>query len=206
MRITINEKKKSFTFEVEGLKQEVKFSDVTESDIWKESGIISIKHEVVNEYGNHPVTTLNKEAFTANMLHGDDEYMKYRGAYELNTAIHKLYAILEGKTEKDAELEIDNVCQQRRSLDDAKRQWANEQVERIYQLEIEAASLEDREEVKSKLEEIKAIKMEEPPFLVSREMKKIFFAARDESAPNLTLKNVTPAKVEEHYGDSLKVV
>lgn len=50
-------------------------------------------------------------------------------------------------------------------------------------------------------------KSREPkPFLVSQEMKKMLFAARDQSKPKIKLSNVTPQMVKKEYGDSLKII
>lgn len=206
MKIIINEKDKSIVLENNGLKKTITFEEIKQSQSWILSNVIMLEDGAINERGSKVQHFLNREAFTANMLYGDEEYMKYRGAYDLNTAIHKLYALLDGKTVEEAESEIANLCQQRKALDAEKKEWGDAQVDKIKELEERAKQSSDAVEFESIVQEIEAVKKEEPPFLVSREMKKLLYAANDAECPDINLSNVSREVVLDHYGDNLNVV
>ena len=193
--IQINPRTESFTFTFEDLVQEVTFESVLNSESWLTNKTISIVHDSVTEYGTHPVTCLNREAFTGKITTGAEEYYRANGLWDYATAIHKLYAILDGKTEEEAELEVTNLSTQRDIVDAQKREWNNDMVVRF------AAA----EEIGDK-EAMKAIKAEKCPIISSQEMKKLLFAARDESKPSLKLSNVTPEEVKKAYKGKLNVV
>lgn len=204
MNITLLPSQEKFIFEYDGVEQEVTFNEIKNSDSWKEHKLITITHLAVNEHGIHPVTTLNRTSFLDNMKHADEEYMRYYNLWDINTTIHKLYSLLDGKSEDVIDTEIENVSEQRKQLDQAKRDWNNSQVEKYAALE-EALPLAetdiDREKIEKKMQKIKSQK---PPFLVSQEMKKLYFAARDKSKPEITLANVDQEKAA--YCDELKII
>lgn len=205
MTITLHPEKESFTFEFSGIEQEVTFKSVKESPSWAESGLVVVEHKAVNEKGEHSFTTLNRDVYLENMKHGDEEYMKVYGLWDLNTTIHKLYCLLDGKTEEAADTEIDNISEQRTKLDNLKRDWSNGIVEKYADLEqalVDTETDTEREKVEKKMAKLK---QQKPPFLVSQEMKKLYFAARDESKPEITFANVTPEAVKQAYGDDLTI-
>lgn len=203
MKITLLPEQSKFTFEFDGIEQDVTFKEIKESDAWKANGVISITHKAISDKGERSVTTLNRDVYLENMKHGDEEYLKAYGLWDLNTSIHKLYALLDGKSEEAADTEIENVSSQRAKLDSLKREWSNEVVEKYSSLEtalLEAKTTLEKEKIEKKMAKLK---QEKPPFLVSQEMKKLFFAARDESKPEITFANVTPEAVKAAYGDDL---
>lgn len=205
MKITLLPDQHKFIFEYDGVEQEVLFSDVLASSAWLERKSITIVHTATDENGNHSVTTLNRKVYLDNMKHSDEEYLKTYGLLDLNTSIHKLYALLDGKTEKEVDDEIANVSTQRTALDLEKRAWSNDQVLKYAALEETLATIEDEAELADIKAELESIKKEPPPFLVSKEMKKLYYAANDESKKAIKLSNVTPAKVKAAYGDDLTI-
>ena len=203
MKITLLPDQQKFTYEFDGIEQEVLFSDVLDSNSWKEHKLVTVIHKAVDENGNHSVTSLNRDVYLENMKHGDEAYLKSCGIWDLNTTIHKLYALLDGRAEEEVETEIENVSLQRNNLDQLKRDWSNEQVEKYAALEqaiVDAETPAEKEKIEKKMLKIK---QQKPPFLVSQEMKKMYYASRDESKPEVTLANVTPEAVKESYGDDL---
>lgn len=194
MKITLLKGKKSFLFEFNGIEQEVPFSEVTESHSWKANKMISIVHSAIDEYGNRSITTLNRNVFLETMKEGDEEYHRARGAWELNTTIHKLYAILDGSTEEGADQEIKNLSKQRDLVDQEKREWNNNMVVRF-------AEAEKAGDTKA----MAAIKAEKCPVVSSLEMKKMLFAARDTSKPAITFSNVNLDVVDKAYGKQLQI-
>ena len=203
MKITLLPDQQKFTYEFDGIEQEVLFSDVLDSNSWKEHKLVTVIHKAVDENGNHSVTSLNRDVYLENMKHGDEAYLKSCGIWDLNTTIHKLYSLLDGRAEEEVETEIENVSLQRNNLDQLKRDWSNEQVEKYAALEqaiVDAETPAEKEKIEKKMLKIK---QQKPPFLVSQEMKKMYYASRDESKPEVTLANVTPEAVKESYGDDL---
>jgi hypothetical protein len=203
MKITLLPDQQKFTFEFEGVEQEVLFSEVLASSTWLERKSITIVHTATDENGNHSVTTLNRNVYLDNMKHSDEEYLKAYNLWDLNTSIHKLYALLDGKTEKEVDDEIANVSTQRTALDLEKRAWSNDQVLKYAALEETLADVKTDEEAIAIKEQLQSIKKEPPPFLVSKEMKKLYYAANDASKKAIKLSNVTPDKVKAAYGSSL---
>lgn len=55
---------------------------------------------------------------------------------------------------------------------------------------------------KKKLEEVKANRK---LYSIPKELKKMYFAARDESKPAIKFSNVTPELVNDSYGDTLTI-
>lgn len=203
MKITLLPEQEKFLFEVDGVEQEVLFSDVLESKCWKESKMVKIIHKAVSEHGQRSETTLNRNVFLETMKEGDEEYQRYRGAWDLNTTIHKLYALLDGKALEEAELEIEHISALHTAMAKANRDFNNEQVEKIYALEqalTEAKTESEVEKINKKIEKLKANRK---LYSIPKELKKMYFAARDESKPEITFANVTPEAVKEAYGDSL---
>lgn len=205
MKITLLPEQNKFLFECDDIEQEVTFDAVKDSGSWKEHKLVTIRHKAVGENGSYSVTTLNRNVYLENMKHGDEAYLKSCGIWDLNTTIHKLYALLDGKAEEEVETEIENVSRQRNKLDQLKREWSNEQVEKYAALEqalVDVETESEREKVEKKMLKIK---QQKPPFLVSQEMKKMYFAARDESKPAIKFSNVTPELVKEAYGEDLTI-
>ncbi len=205
--ITINETERLFTLNDEFTDTECTFDEVLKSEDWIQKRVITITHNTVTEDGKNLSSCLSRGAFTDNMIHGDRDYMKSRieGVYEYNTAIHKLYNLLEGKTIEEAEAEIENICEQRTKLDQLKREWNNEQVEKYAALEQALVGVETESEREKVEKKMLKIKQQKPPFLVSQEMKKMYYAARDESKPSIKFSNVTPELVNDSYGDTLTI-
>ena len=205
MKITLLPDQQKFTYEFDGIEQEVLFSDVLDSNSWKEHKLVTVIHKAVDENGNHSVTSLNRDVYLENMKHGDEAYLKSCGIWDLNTTIHKLYALLDGRVEEEVETEVENVSLQRNKLDQLKRDWSNEQVEKYAALEqaiVDAETPAEKEKIEKKMAKVK---QEKPPFLVSQEMKKMYFAARDKSKPEISFANVTPEAVKAAYGDDLTI-
>jgi len=203
MKITLLPDQHKFIFEFDGVEQEVLFSDVLESKAWANDKLITIVHKAVNDKGKYAVSTLNREVFLETMKEGDEEYQRYRGAWDLNTTIHKLYALLDGRELNEAELEITNISAQHDAMAKANREFNNEQVEKISALEqalVEAKTEVDIEKITRKIEKLKANRK---LYSIPQELKKMYFAARDESKPEITLANVTPEVVKESYGNSI---
>lgn len=203
MKITLLPDQNKFLFEYEGVEQDVLFSEVLSSDAWKESKNIQVIHKAVNDKGQHAVTTLNREVFLETMKEGDEAYHKERGAWDLNTTIHKLYALLDGRELEEAEDEITNISAQHTAVALANREFNNEQVEKIYALEqalTEAKTEAEVEKINKKIEKLKANRK---LYSIPKELKKMYFAARDESKPAIKFSNVTPDVVKQAYGDKL---
>lgn len=192
MKITLLENK--FLFDWEGQEQEVAFKTILESHDWINHKVIRVDHESVDDKGNHAFTVLNRDVFTETMKEGDEAYHKWRGLWDLNTTIHKLYALLDGKTIDEAEAEVSNVSAQRTKLDKEYLAWNDDKIVR------HVAALEA-----GKHEEAQAILEEKQPTTTLQEMKKMYFAARDERKPSIKLSNVTPELVREEYGDDLVI-
>lgn len=203
MKITLLPEQQKFLFEYDGVEQEVLFSEVLKSDAWKDHKYISVVHTAVNEHGQRSITTLNREVYFETMKEGDEAYQKDRGAWELNTTIHKLYALLDGKELAEAEEEIANISAQHTAMATANREFNNEQIEKIYALEqalTEAKTEAEVEKINKKIEKLKANRK---LYSIPKELKKMYFAARDESKPEITFANVTPKAVKAAYGDDL---
>ena len=205
MKITLLPEQQKFLFEYDGVEQEVLFSEVLSSDSWKDHKSVSVVHTAVNEHGKRSVSTLNRSAYLDNMKHSDEDYLKAYDLWDINTSIHKLYALLDGKTEKEVDDEITNISTQRTALDLEKRAWSNNQVLKYAALEETLADVKTEEEAATIKDQLQNIKKEPPPFLVSKEMKKLYYAANDESKKTIKLSNVTPAKVKAAYGDELVI-
>lgn len=203
MKITLLPEQNKFLFEYDGVEQEVLFSDVLESKAWANDKLITIVHKAVNDKGKYAVSTLNREVFLETMKEGDEEYHRDRGAWEINTAIHKLYALLDGKTERSAQAEIENISTVHNSIRSQLLDWNNERAEKVYALQQSLAVSESESEVAKLEKKIDKLKREMPPTSVPHELKKMYYAARDKSRPEITLANVTPEKVKESYGNSI---
>lgn len=205
MKITLLPNQQKFFFECNGVEQEVCFSDVFESDAWVKSKMVQVIHKAVNEHGQRSVTILNREVFLETMKEGDEAYHKERGAWDLSTTIHKLYALLDGKALEEAELEIEHISAQHTAMAKANREFNNEQVEKIYALEQalhEAKTEAEVEKINKKIEKLKANRK---IYSIPKELKKMYFAARDKSKPEITFANVTPEAVKQAYGDNLTI-
>lgn len=203
MKITLLPDQQKFLFEYDGIEQEVFFNEVLKSDAWKEGKTIQVIHKAVNEHGQRSVTTLNRSVYLENMKHSDEDYLKAYDLWELNTTIHKLYALLDGKELAEAEEEIANISAQHTAMATANREFNNEQVEKIYALEqalTEAKTEGEVEKINKKIEKLKANRK---LYSIPKELKKMYFAARDESKPEITFANVTPEAVKAAYGDDL---
>ena len=205
MKITLLPEQQKFLFEYDGVEQEVLFSEVLDSDAWKENKLVQITHKAVNEHGQRSVTTLNRNVFFETMKEGDEEYHKHRGAWDLNTTIHKLYAILDGKELEEAELEIEHISAQHTAMAKANREFNNEQVEKILALEQALPEAETEAEVEKINKKVEKLKANRKLYSIPKELKKMYFAARDESKPEITFANVTPEAVKQAYGDDLTI-
>lgn len=194
MKITLLEGEGKFLFDWEGQEQEVTFQSILESQSWINNKIICIEHEAVDERGNHSITVLNRDVFTETMKEGDEAYHKHRGYWDLNTTIHRLYCLLDGKTMEEAEAEVNNISEQRTRLDRQYLDWNDDKIVR------HVAALEA-----GKLEEAQTILAEQQPTTTLQEMKKMYFAARDTSKPDIKLSNVTPNVVMSEYGHRLVI-
>lgn len=205
MKITLLPEQEKFLFEFDGVEQEVRFSDVLGSDAWVKSKMVQVIHKAVNEHGQRSVTILNREVFLETMKEGDEAYHKERGAWELNTTIHKLYALLDGKDLEEADREIKNISAAHDRIRGEILDWNNERAEKVFALQ-ESLKETDSESDKTKIEK-KILKLKEalPPTSVPAELKKMYFAARDESKPEITFANVTPDAVKQAYGDDLTI-
>jgi len=203
MKITLLPEQEKFLFEFDGAEQEVRFSDVLGSDAWKESKMVQVIHKAVNEHGQHAITTLNRNVFLETMKEGDEEYQRSRGAWDLSTTIHKLYALLDGKALEEAELEIEHISAQHTAMAKANRDFNNEQVEKIISLEQALAEAKTEAEVEKINKKIEKLKANRKLYSIPKELKKMYFAARDESKPEITFANVTPEAVKQAYGDDL---
>lgn len=203
MKITLLPEQQKFLFEYEGVEQEVLFSDVLSSDIWKGHKCISIVHTALNEHGQRSVTTLNRNVFFETMKEGDEDYQRHRGAWELNTTIHKLYALLDGRELEEAEAEITNISAQHTAMATANREFNNEQVEKIYALEQALPEAKTEAEVEKINKKIEKLKANRKLYSIPTELKKMYYAARDESKPAIKFSNVTPEAVKSAYGDRL---
>lgn len=212
MKITLQQNQNKFLFEYEGIEQEVLIEVVKGSASWKEYGLITIVHKAVNDKGQHDVTTLNRDVFFETMKEGDEEYHKERGAWELNTTIHKLYALLDGKDVVEAEAEIRNISNQFNLL---RKAWLEEHNDNVVKVaEIEKDILRNKYDFSKNKQQRKMIVdalnlrrhdqvMRPVSISIPREMKKMYFAARDESKPAIKFSNVTPDVVKQEYGDKL---
>ena len=205
MKITLLPEQQKFLFEYDGVEQEVLFSEVLDSDAWKENKLVQITHKAVNEHGQRSVTTLNRNVFFETMKEGDEEYHKHRGAWDLNTTIHKLYAILDGKELEEAELEIEHISAQHTAMAKANREFNNEQVEKIFALEQALPEAKTEAEVEKINKKVEKLKANRKLYSIPKELKKMYFAARDESKPEITFANVTPEAVKQAYGDDLTI-
>lgn len=205
MNITLLLDQQKFIFEYDGVEQEVTFDEVLDSSSWRNHKAIAITHTAVNEHGHHSITILNREVFFETMKEGDEEYQKNRGAWELNTTIHKLYAILDGKELEEAEAEITNISAQHTAMARANREFGNAQVEKIYALEQEREKTETAEEIEVINQKIEELKAESKVYSIPQEMKKMYFAARDKSKPNIKFSNVNINAVKAAYGNDLRI-
>lgn len=212
MKITINEDQGYFTFQNGDQEYQYTFQEILESKEWKESKTIKLIHKSLNEYGYETSDTLTREIILENLKSGDENYHQQRGFWDLNTTIHKLYALLDGKSSIEAEEEIKNLSKQHDNLRQKWLQENNENVEKVFALEKEmklnkydfSKTKAERDMVVAKIEK-KLKKQREfvPTTNIPKELKKMYFAARDQSKPEITLANVTPEAVKEAYGDSL---
>lgn len=203
MKITLQPEQNKFLFEYEGVEQEVTFKEVLESAVWKDYKLIQIIHKAVTDKGQQIRTTLNRDVFLETMKEGDEAYHKDRGAWELNTAIHTLYALLDGKTEAEAQAEITNVSAAHDRIRGEILDWNNERAEKVFALQEALKETESEADVAKLEKKIDKLKRELPPTSVPAELKKMYFAARDKSKPEITLANVTPELVKAAYGNSI---
>jgi len=214
MRIIINEKEKNFVFEMDGYEQVVTFKEITDSLDWKEKGIINIKHSEKNVYGFFNNTCLTRGQFLEMMKNGREHYYRSKGVWDYNTGVHKLYAILDGKSLAEAEAEIENLSKQHEAIWRATLEWNNERVKRYYQEECNLEALkciaypgkDVMDKMKIQKRKMKQIDNEQPPFELPKEMQRLYDAALDESLPHIKLSNVSPDLVKQEYGEDFKVL
>lgn len=205
MNITLLPNQQKFLFEYDGVEQEVTFDEVLDSSSWNDNKVIAITHAALTEHGNQSITVLNREVFFETMKEGDEDYQRGRGVWELNTTIHKLYAILDGKDLEEAEAEITNISAQHTAMAKANRDFGNAQVEKIYALEQEREKKETAEEVEVINQKIEELKADSKVYSIPQELKKMYFAARDKSKPAIKFSNVNVRAVKDAYADNLKI-
>lgn len=203
MKITLLPEQQKFLFENGGPESEYTFQEILDSSDWKEKKLIRIVHREKNEYGHVLVDCLTRNVFLETMKEGDEEYQRFRGAWDLNTTIHKLYALLDGKELAEAEEEIANISAQHTAMANANREFNNEQVEKIYALEQALTEAKTEAEVEKLNKKIEKLKANRKIYSIPKELKKMYFAARDKSKPEITFANVTPEAVKAAYGDDL---
>ena len=214
MKITLLPERQKFLFQNGGLESEYTFQEILESKDWREKKLIKIVHREKNEYGHVVIDCLTRDVFLETMKEGDESYQKERGAWELNTTIHKLYAILDGKDSLETEEEIKNLSKQH---DELRQQWLkehNENVEKVFAIEKEvklnrydhSKTKAERDLVNYKLvKKLDKLRLVKPSFTVRDELKKMYYAARDKSKPTITFANVTPEAVKAAYGENLVI-
>ena len=177
---------------------QVTFAEILNTPQWKDHKVIAITHPTKTVEGASPVTFLNRVAYTANMITGDEVYHRHRGAWDYNVAIHTLYAILDGKTGALAQQEIDNISKHRTSMDKATLDWNNERVERIYAIEQEMLKEHTEDDLKALKDSIEEIKAEEPPFHTHKQIQKMYIIAADDKEPDIGLHNVSPDHIADY--------
>ena len=205
MKITLLPDQQKFLFENGGPESEYTFQEILDSKEWKEKKNIQIVHREKNEYGHVLVDCLTRNVFLETMKEGDEEYQRHRGAWDLNTAIHKLYALLDGRDLEEAEEEIANISAQHTAMATANREFNNEQVEKIYALEQALPEAKTEVEIEKISKEIEKLKANGKLYSIPKELKKMYYAARDESKPAIKFSNVTPDVVKEAYGEELTI-
>ena len=213
MKIIINEKEKNFVFEMDGYDQTVTFQEVYDSFSWKQFGIVTVQHARKNENGLYNSTSFTRGQFLEMMKNGREHFYRSKGVWDYNTAVHKLYAVLDGKSLSEAETEVENLSKQHEVIWKATLDWNNERVKRYYKEECELEALkcvaypskEIVEKMKSHHNKMKRIDAEQPPFELQKEMQRLYDAALDESLPSIKLSNVTPNLVTEAFKDELTI-
>lgn len=205
MKITLLPEQQQFIFQNGGVESAYTFQEILDSKDWKEKKLIKIVHREKNEYGYTVVDCLTRNVYLETMKEGDEEYQRYRGAWDLNTTIHKLYALLDGRELEEAEEEITNISAQHTAMANANREFNNEQVEKIYALEQALPEAKTEAEVEKINKKIEKLKANRKLYSIPKELKKMYFAARDESKPAIKFSNVTPELVKEAYGEDLTI-
>lgn len=206
MEITLLPEQRKFVCQKNGSSKEFAFDEILASNEWVQFKQIRLVHNVLNENGFPLEDLLNRDVFVESLKRGDEEWVKNQSEYNLNVAIHKLYAILLGKQENEVELEIVNLHQQSNLLYAGINEWNHERSTKINILEEELSKVSSNAEAVKIKKKIEKLRSEPKPYRVPDEIKKMYFAARDESKPEITLANVTPEVVKEAYGDNLTII
>lgn len=205
MQITISESLDSIKVNWGNKEQEITLASIKKSEAWKNDKVVRLVSDFTNEKGESFIFCANRDAFVETMKEGDEEYQRDRGAWNLNTTIHKLYGLLDGKDLAELEQEITNISSAHSKMAEENQDWRNEQVVKIAALE-EALNTADCQIEREKiLKKIAKLNGEEQPNNIAQELKKMYFAAKDEEKPDITLANVTPDVVKEAYGDNLTI-
>ena len=171
MKIILNLEQRKFICEKSGNSKEFTFDGILESNEWFQSKQIRLVLNVINVHDN------------------------------LNIAIHKLYGLLLGKTEDEVKLEVDNLHKQSNVLYSGIKDWNHERSTKINILEDELAKAQSENEKSKLTKKIEKLRSEPKPYRVPVELKKMYYAARDESKQNIKFSNVNQDVVKEAYGE-----
>lgn len=206
MKIILNLEQRKFICEKSGNSKEFTFDGILESNEWIQSKQIRLVHNVINEHGNPLEDLLNRDVFLEMLKRGDGEWVKQQKEYDLNIAIHKLYGLLLGKTEDEVKLEVDNLHKQSNVLYSGIKDWNHERSTKINILEDELAKAQSENEKSKLTKKIEKLRSEPKPYRVPVELKKMYYAARDESKQNIKFSNVNQDVVKEAYGEDFKIL
>lgn len=206
MKITLLPEQRKFVCQKDDSSKEFTFDEITESNEWVQFKQIRLVHNVLNENGFPLEDLLNRDAFVESLKRGDEEWVRSQSNFELNVAIHKLYGLLEGKSEQEVDLEISNLMAQARQLYSQIKEWNHERSTKINLLEDALALAESEAEVSKIKRKIEKLRSQEKPLRVPEELKKMVFAAKDKNKPEITFANVSPDAVKKAYGDNLKII
>lgn len=206
MKITVKNDFSGFIFESNGVEQEVYFDDIRETSEWKVDRQIKVTHITKNEFGNCYEDLLNRDAFLEMVKRGDAEWVRNNQYFDLNKSIHQIYALMDGKTFDESEREVENILKQCERIHSQIKEWSEERSIKINMLEeamLNAKGEAEHLKIKKKIEKLR---IEKKPINAVGELKKMYFAARDKSKPEISFANVTPETVKDAYGDSLNVI
>lgn len=120
----IDASKKSFTFDTGNGIKEFKFSDILKSEPWKEIGVVTINY--YDGLGKKITTSFARNSFLDNITYHLPEHRDKVSDYEQDVLVYKLYRLLDGEDESSIDEGIDNIYQQRVSLEERKNAFKQE--------------------------------------------------------------------------------